>query len=95
MSQLFLSPGDQLEDGLQRSHFDDIQKAADKATNDLLLNADWEAVRLSVVSCLVSLVSVYVCVRLCLFPCIPVVLSLTNPLPRYLYMPTTTPMYRY
>jgi len=44
MAQLFLSPGDQLEDGLQRSHFEDIKKVADKATNDLLLNADWEAV---------------------------------------------------
>ena len=43
MSQLFLSPGDILE-GLQESHFQDIKKAVDKATNDLLLHADWESV---------------------------------------------------
>jgi len=43
MSQLFSSPGDSLE-GLQKSQFLEIKQSVDKATNDLLLHADWEAV---------------------------------------------------
>lgn len=43
MAQLFSTPGDVLE-GLQKTHFLEIKAAADRATNDLLLHADWEAV---------------------------------------------------
>ena len=43
MAQLFSTPGDSLE-GLRKTHFLDIKSAADRATNDLLLHADWEAV---------------------------------------------------
>lgn len=43
MSQLFMNPGDVLE-GLQKSRFNDIKKIVDRATNDLLMRADWEAV---------------------------------------------------
>jgi hypothetical protein len=43
MSQIFNTPGDNLE-GLKRSHFLEIKQAVDKATNDLLLHPDWEAV---------------------------------------------------
>ena len=49
MSQLFLNPGDNLigpdrNDMLRKSHFDQIKSFVDRATNDLLLNPDWEAV---------------------------------------------------
>ena len=43
MSQLFNTPGDSLVNPLEASHFQDIKRAIDKATTDLIIRPDWEA----------------------------------------------------
>ena len=43
MAQLFNVPGDSLINPLEASHFNDIKKAVDKATTDLIISPDWEA----------------------------------------------------